>query len=162
MREWWSTCLEPSMFVSMPFLDDGHKKALFAQVLAVNPIVKTLEMFKEAGNEDNPVSFKIAMQAHDTWAPVNFDPALGDYAEVFTMSDPTDVDSMKDLAETPGDRATYFHWPAEESDVELCTHLWQRHLAPAQELDVGTPTLANSMSSGCTCWDGLRRRSVRD
>ena len=33
------------MFVSTPFLDDGHKKALFDQVLAVNnPIVKTVEM----------------------------------------------------------------------------------------------------------------------
>ena len=42
MREWLSACLEPSMFVSMPFLDDGHKKASFAQVLAVNPIVKTV------------------------------------------------------------------------------------------------------------------------
>ena len=73
MRKWLSACLEPSMF-SMPFLDDGHKKALFAQVLAVNPIVKTVEMFKEAGNEDNPESFKIAVQAYDTWAPVNFDP----------------------------------------------------------------------------------------
>ena len=49
MREWLSACLEPSMFVSMPFLDDGHKKALFAQVLAVNPVVKTVEMLKEAG-----------------------------------------------------------------------------------------------------------------
>ena len=59
MREWWSACLEPSMFVSMPLLDDGHKKALFAQVLA-----KTVEMFKEAGNEDNPGSFKIVVQAY--------------------------------------------------------------------------------------------------
>ena len=81
MREWLSACLEPSsMFVSMPFLDDGHKKVLFAQVLAVNPIVKTVEMFKEEGNEDNQESFKIAVQAYDTWAPVNFDPgALGDH-----------------------------------------------------------------------------------
>ena len=54
MREWLSACVEPSMFVSMPFLDDGRKKASFAQVLAVNPVVKTVEMFKEAGNEDNP------------------------------------------------------------------------------------------------------------
>ena len=82
MREWLSACLEPSMFVSMPFLDDGHKKASFAQVLAVNPIVKTVDMFKEVGNEDNPESFKIAEQAYDRWAPVNFDPgALGDHAE---------------------------------------------------------------------------------
>ena len=81
LREWLSACSEPSMFVSMPFLDDGHKKALFAQVLAVNPIVKTVEMFKEAGNEDNPESFKIAVQAYDRWAPVNFDPgSLGDHA----------------------------------------------------------------------------------
>ena len=54
MREWLSACLEPSMVV----LDDGLKKALYAQVLAVNPIVKTVEMFKVAGDEDNPESFK--------------------------------------------------------------------------------------------------------
>ena len=152
------------MFVSMLFLDDGHKKALFAQVLAVNPIVKTVEMFKEAENEDNPEPCKIAAQAYDRQAPVNFDPsALGDRAEVFTMSEPTDVDSIKDLVATLGDRAMYFHWLAEESDFELCTHLWQPpHLAPPRSWTVGTPTLANSMSSGCTCWDGLRRRSVPD
>ena len=139
MREWLSACLEPSLFGSMPVLDDGHKKALFEQVLAVNPTVKTVEMLKEAGNEDNPNSFKIAVQADDRWAPVNFDPgALGDHAEVFTMSEPTDVDSIKDLAATPGDRATYFHWLAEESDVELYTHLWQpRHLAPPRSWTLG-------------------------
>ena len=84
------------------------------------------------GRKDNPESFKIAVQAYDTWLPVNFDPgALGDHAEVFTMSEPSDADSIKDLAATPGDRAMYFHWLAEESDVESCTHLWQpRHLAP--------------------------------
>ena len=32
------------MFVSMPLLDDGHKKASFAQVLAVNPIVATFRV----------------------------------------------------------------------------------------------------------------------
>ena len=58
MRLWFSACLEPSMVVSMPLLDDFLKKALFAQVLAVNPIVKTVEMFKVAGDEDNPESFK--------------------------------------------------------------------------------------------------------
>ena len=143
MREWLSACLEPSMFVSMSFLDDGHKKALFAQALAVNPIVKTVEMFKEAGNEDNIESFKIPVQAYDTWAPVNFDPgALGDHAEVFTMSEPTDVDSIKDLAAKPSDRAMYLHWLAEESDVELCTHLWQpRHLAPPRSWTLGHPRL---------------------
>ena len=98
----------------------------------MNPIVKTMDMFKEAGNEDNPESLKIDVQACDRWAPVNFDPgAFGDHAEVCTMSEPTDVDSMKDLAATPGDRAMYVHWLAEESGVELCSHLWQpRHLAP--------------------------------
>ena len=143
MREWLSACLEPSMFVSMPFLDDGHKKVLFAQVLAVNPIVKTVEMFKEEGNEDNQESFKIAVQAYDTWAQVNFGPgALGDHADMFTMSEPTDVDSIKDLAATPGDRAMYFRWLAEESDVELCTHLWQpRHLAPPRSWTLGHPRL---------------------
>ena len=143
MREWLSACLEPFMFVSMPFLDDGHKKALFAQVLAVNPIVKTVEMFKEAGNKDNPESFKIAVQAYDRWAPVNFDPsALGDRAEVFIMSEPTDVDSIKDLAETTGDRAMNFHWLAEEADVELCTHLLQpRHLASPKRWTLGHPHL---------------------
>ena len=77
------------------------------------------------------------------------------------MSEPTDVDSVKDLAATPGDRAMYFHWKAEESDVELCTHRASPS-GTAQELDVGTPTLADYMSSGCTCWDGLLRQSVRD
>ena len=53
-------------------------------------------------------------KAYDRWAPVNFDPgALGDHAEVVTVSEPTDVDSIKELAATPGDRAMYFHWPAE-------------------------------------------------
>ena len=74
MRVWLSACLEPSMFVSTPCLDDGNRKALFPQVLAVDPFVKTVEMLKEAGNEDNPELFKIAVQAHDRWAPVNFDP----------------------------------------------------------------------------------------
>ena len=46
MREWLSASLEPSMFVSVPFLDDGHKKALFAQALAVNGIVKAVKLFK--------------------------------------------------------------------------------------------------------------------
>ena len=143
MREWLSACLEPSMFVSLPFLDDGHKKALFAQVLAVNLIDKTVEMFKEAGNEDNPESFNIAVQAHERWAPVNFNSgAVGDHAEVSTMSEPTDVDSITDCAATPGDGAMYFHWLAEESDFELCTHLWQsRHLAPPRRRTLGHPRL---------------------
>ena len=143
MREWLSACLEASMFVSMPFIDDGHKKALFAQVMAVNPIVKTVETLKEAGNEDNPESFKIVVQAYDTWAPVNFDPgALGSHAEMFTMSEPTDVDSIKDLAARPGDGAMYLHSLAEESDTELCTHFWQpRHLAPPRTWTLGHPRL---------------------
>ena len=32
MREYLSACLEPSTFVSVPFLNDGHQKALFAFV----------------------------------------------------------------------------------------------------------------------------------
>ena len=58
------------------------------------------------------------------------------------MSEPTDVDSIKDVATTPGDRAMYFHWLAEESDVELCTHLWQpRHLAPPRSWTLGHPRM---------------------
>ena len=87
------------------------------------PIVKTVKMFKEAGNEDNPVAT----------GPMNFDPdALGDHAEVFTISEANDVDSNKDLAATTGDGVMYFCWLAEESDVELCTRtcgslaIWHR------------------------------------
>ena len=84
------------MSVSMPFLDDCHEKVLLTQVLAVNPNVKTVEMFREVGNEDNPESFKMAVQVFDRCAPVNFDPgALGDRAEGFTMFEPTGVDSIK-------------------------------------------------------------------
>ena len=36
----------------------------------------------------------------------------------------------------------YFHWLAEESDVELCTHLWQRsHLATSRSWTLGHPRL---------------------
>ena len=102
-----------------------------------------------------PESFKIAVQACDTWAPVNFDPgALGDHQEVFTMSEPTDADPIKDLAATPV-IVPCFHWLAEESDVELCTHLWQpRLLAPPRSWTIGHPRLPTQ--------DALRRRSVRD
>ena len=48
MREWLSACLEPSLFVSGA-ISRRRPQASFAQVLAVNPIVKTVEMFKEAG-----------------------------------------------------------------------------------------------------------------
>ena len=99
----------------MPFLDDGHKKALFAQVLAVHPTVKTEGCSRRR--------------------------ATGVTQKLLCMSEPTDVASIKDLAATPGDRAVNFHWLAEESDVKLRTHLWQpRQLA--QELDVGPDALA--------------------
>ena len=52
------------------------------------------------------------------------------------------MDSIKDLAARPGGRDMYFHWLAEESDVELCTHLWQpRHLAPPRSWTLGHPRL---------------------
>ena len=126
-------------------LDGGHKRLFLGYNRLFGDTGNWLLTFsKEAGNEDKPESFKTAVQAYDTWAPVNCDPgALGDHAEVFTMlSEPTDVDSIKDLAATPGDRAMYFHWLVEESDVELCTHLWQpRHLAPPWSWTLRHPRL---------------------
>ena len=36
----------------------------------------------------------------------------------------------------------YFHWLAEEFNVDLCTHLWQpRHLAPPRSWTLGHPRL---------------------
>ena len=70
--------------------------------------IKTERTYKP-GNEDSSESSKIAAQDCDRWAPENFHPGvLGDHAEVLTMSEPTDVDSIRDLAR-----------------VEFCTHLWQ-------------------------------------
>ena len=55
----------------MPFFDDSHKKASFAQVLVVNPSVKTVEKCQETGNEsaiDDAPTASVRLMSTATWS----------------------------------------------------------------------------------------------
>ena len=101
--------------------------------------IKTERTYKP-GNEDSSESSKIAAQDCDRWAPENFHPGvLGDHAEVLTMSEPTDVDSIRDLAalnfaRTSGSLAKLFiFWMHLLGSASLAKRAWLstilRHLA---------------------------------
>ena len=157
MREYLLASLQPGMYVSIPNPDasDDHDPYIFAQILAVQQKVTTVQTCIPKSEDPDSCFLSVSMQQFERMLQFGDDPASLDQADLFVFQDEVPIDFQWGAC-VPEDRCKYLQWDhLGDSSIDECFVIGNpRVLQPHFDLmDKAVPTLTLLDSLDSLGWE---------